>query len=62
MRSEGLALKNGSTFAYQYNLTDHLGNVRTVLNASKSVFKANHYLKFDSIESDILILTSMISW
>ncbi|MDR1056120.1 MAG: hypothetical protein LBL90_09965 [Prevotellaceae bacterium] len=31
---------------FQFNLTDHLGNVRTVLNASAAVQQANDYFPF----------------
>ena len=43
---EGLAQKNGSLFDYQYNLTDHLGNVRNVLNTSKVSVQSNDYYPF----------------
>lgn len=29
--TEGRAVKNGSAWEYKYNLTDHLGNVRTLI-------------------------------
>ena len=43
---EGLAFKEGSSFSYQYNLTDHLGNVRNVLNASNVSVQSNDYYPF----------------
>ena len=43
---EGLMMKDGISFEYQYNLADHLGNVRTVLDENKSVIQANDYYPF----------------
>jgi RHS repeat-associated protein len=43
---EGLALYSGGAYGFQFNLTDHLGNVRTVLNASAAVQQANDYFPF----------------
>ena len=37
LHPEGIALYGGTGFAYQYNLTDHLGNVRSVLATNKTV-------------------------
>ncbi|MDR1055796.1 MAG: RHS repeat-associated core domain-containing protein [Prevotellaceae bacterium] len=43
---EGLALYSGGAYSFQFNLIDHLGNVRTVLNASAAVQQANDYFPF----------------
>lgn len=43
---EGMARLSGGTFAYQYNLTDHLGNVRAVVNQSGTVEQATDYYPF----------------
>ena len=38
---EGLAEKNGTTYENQYNLTDHLGNERTVVGKNGKVIQQN---------------------
>ncbi|MDR1056118.1 MAG: hypothetical protein LBL90_09955 [Prevotellaceae bacterium] len=43
---ERLALYSGGAYGFQFNLTDHMGNVRTVLNASAAVQQANDYFPF----------------
>jgi len=43
---EGMARPSGGTFAYQYNLTDHLGNVRAVVNQNGTVDQATDYYPF----------------
>ena len=44
--SEGRARKSGSSFAYEYNLTDHLGNVRVTVNSSGTVIQRDDYYPF----------------
>lgn len=45
--SEGRAVKNGSTYNYEYNLTDHLGNVRATVDASTgNVIQRDDYYPF----------------
>lgn len=48
--SEGRALKNGSTWDFEYNLKDHLGNVRTVIRKGSDglaeVVQEKHYYAF----------------
>ncbi|MEQ9304045.1 MAG: RHS repeat-associated core domain-containing protein [Marinoscillum sp.] len=52
--SEGRARKNGSSFAYEYNLTDHLGNVRVTIDAAGAVVQRDDYypggLTFNSMK------------
>lgn len=43
---EGMARPTGGTFAYQYNLTDHLGSVRAVVNQNGTVEQATDYYPF----------------
>ncbi|WP_276090962.1 polymorphic toxin type 10 domain-containing protein [Pedobacter sp. JY14-1] len=48
---EGRALKNGSTYSYEYNLTDHLGNVRVSFDkhpttGAARVIQENEYYAF----------------
>ena len=42
----GRMVYNGSTFDYEYNLTDHLGNVRVVFNDQGIVEQTNDYYPF----------------
>lgn len=48
--SEGRALKNGSIWDFEYNLKDHLGNVRTVIRKGSDglaeVVQEKHYYAF----------------
>ncbi len=44
--AEGRTRKSGSNFNYEYNLTDHLGNVRASVNASGSVLQRDGYYPF----------------
>ena len=46
LHPEGIALYGGTSFAYQYNLTDHLGNVRSVLATNKTVEQTTDYFPF----------------
>ena len=43
---EGMARPSGGTFAYQYNLTDHLVSVRAVVNQNGTVDQATDYYPF----------------
>jgi len=46
---EGRALKNGSTYSYEYNLKDHLGNVRVSFDnngGTARVIQENEYYAF----------------
>jgi RHS repeat-associated protein len=47
---EGRAVKSGSTWDYEYNLTDHLGNVRAVIrkgsNGLAELIQQKHYYPF----------------
>ena len=47
---EGRAVKDGSVWGYEYNLTDHLGNVRAVIHKGGSgtaeVLQEKHYYPF----------------
>ncbi len=44
--SEGRVLKSGSNWNYQYNLTDHLGNVRVTVNEFGNVVQRDGYYPF----------------
>ena len=47
--SEGRAVKNGSSWEYEYNLKDHLGNTRTVIKNNSGVaqvIQERHYYPF----------------
>ncbi|SMC74991.1 DUF6443 domain-containing protein [Pedobacter africanus] len=51
MTEEGKARNNGGTYVYEYNLTDHLGNVRYTFNQHPSTFalqplQADNYYPF----------------
>ena len=46
MHSQGMARPNGSNWDYQYNVTDHLGNVRSVASASNAVLQSTDYFPF----------------
>ncbi|MDX8341775.1 DUF6443 domain-containing protein, partial [Draconibacterium sp. IB214405] len=43
---EGRAVKNGSSWDYEYNLKDHLGNVRAVIDDSGVLVQERHYYPF----------------
>ncbi|WP_233268921.1 DUF6443 domain-containing protein [Mucilaginibacter lacusdianchii] len=43
---EGRALKTGSTYAYEYTLTDHLGNARVSIDATGAVKQTDDYMPF----------------
>jgi len=45
LHPEGIALKSSTGFTYQYNLTDHLGNVRSVV-AGTTVAQNTDYFPF----------------
>ena len=46
MHSQGMARPNGSNWDYQYNLTDHLGNVRYVTDVNKTFEQRTDYFPF----------------
>ena len=46
VHSQGMARLNGSNLDYQYNLTDHLGNVRSVASSSNTVLQSTDYFPF----------------
>jgi RHS repeat-associated protein len=43
---EGLYIASGSTVGYQYNLKDHLGNIRMVVNTSNTIVDQSDYYSF----------------
>ena len=43
---EGRAIKEANSFEYEYNLTDHLGNVRVSVSESGSVVQRNGFYPF----------------
>lgn len=52
LTDEGRAVKYGSSFTYEYNVKDHLGNVRMVLKdttATPVLAQENHYYPFGSV-------------
>ncbi|MDW3194247.1 MAG: RHS repeat-associated core domain-containing protein [Cytophagales bacterium] len=44
--AEGRARKSGTNFLYEYNLTDHLGNVRASVDATGTVVQRDGYYPF----------------
>ncbi len=44
--SEGRVVKSGNDYNFEYNLTDHLGNVRAVINESGAVVQRQGYYPF----------------
>ena len=46
LHGDGLTLKDGDNFDYQYSLVDHLGNIRTVLDESGGVVQKTDYYPF----------------
>ena len=46
LHSEGKALKNGSSFNFEYNLKDHLGNTRVVFNETGNEVQSADYYPF----------------
>lgn len=54
---EGRAVKNGSTWDFEYNLTDHLGNVRAVIhkgsNGLAELIQQKHYYPFGTEMSQL---------
>ncbi|MGB3468348.1 MAG: RHS repeat-associated core domain-containing protein, partial [Cyclobacteriaceae bacterium] len=44
--SEGRVLYDNGSFNYEYNLTDHLGNVRVTLNQAGTVIQKDDYYPF----------------
>lgn len=48
---EGRAVKNGSSFLYRYNLTDHLGNLRVEIDASGTALQEESYYSFGLTQS-----------
>ena len=44
--AEGRVVKNGSSFNYEYNLTDHLGNVRVTVDQGGTVVQRDDYYPF----------------
>ena len=57
MTPYGRAVKNGSSWIYEYNLTDHLGNVRVVIrkgtNNLAEVVQERHYYPFGMEMSEL---------
>lgn len=48
---EGIARRNGSSYSYEYNLTDHLGNIRVSLNRNPTtgqiaILQKDNYFAF----------------
>lgn len=46
LTSSGMIRKNGANYIRQYNITDHLGNVRSVVNQSGTVEQATDYYPY----------------
>ena len=44
--AEGRVVVNGSSFDYEYNLTDHLGNVRVTIDEAGTVVQRDDYYPF----------------
>ncbi|MDW3193956.1 MAG: DUF6443 domain-containing protein [Cytophagales bacterium] len=44
--AEGRAIRNGAYFAYEYNMTDHLGNVRASVNRDGVLKQRDDYYPF----------------
>ena len=46
LTTEGKIVYNAGTYAYQYFLKDHLGNVRAVIDQNQSLVQATDYYPF----------------
>ncbi|MEL6559484.1 MAG: RHS repeat-associated core domain-containing protein [Bacteroidota bacterium] len=46
--AEGRVVTSGGTYAYEFNLTDHLGNVRASVDANGNVIQRDDYYPFGS--------------
>ncbi|WP_257667406.1 RHS repeat domain-containing protein [Parapedobacter tibetensis] len=58
---EGIALRSGSSYVYQFNLTDHLGNVRATIKRSGSnvqVLQQDDYYPFGSLKTPRALVSS----
>jgi len=49
LNSEGRCVVNADSVAYEYNLTDHLGNVRAVVDANGDVIQQSNYYPFGGV-------------
>ncbi|HAP63116.1 MAG TPA: hypothetical protein DCR93_27655 [Cytophagales bacterium] len=50
--AQGRVVANGTQYTYEYNLTDHLGNVRVVLAEDGTVTQSNQYYPYGMLWDD----------
>lgn len=58
----GRIRKNGSTYAVDYYVTDHLGSVRAIVNASGAIVEQNDYYPFGTRQQNGLTPLSTNRW
>jgi RHS repeat-associated protein len=58
----GRIRKSGSTYAVDYHITDHLGSVRAIVNASGTVVEQNDYYPFGMRHPNSLTQLSANRW
>ena len=58
----GRIRKSGSTYAVDYHITDHLGSVRAIVNASGTVVEQNDYYPFGTRHSNGLTQLAANRW
>ena len=58
----GRIRKSGSTYAVDYHITDHLGSVRAIVNASGSVVEQNDYYPFGNRHPNGLTTLAANRW
>ena len=58
----GRIRKSGSTYAVDYHITDHLGSVRAIVNASGSIVEQNDYYPFGMRHPNGLTQLSANRW
>ena len=58
----GRIRKNGSTYAVDYYVTDHLGSVRAIVNASGTIVEQNDFYPFGTRQQNGLTTLSANRW
>ncbi|HQQ98475.1 MAG TPA: DUF6443 domain-containing protein, partial [Cyclobacteriaceae bacterium] len=57
---EGRVIKNGTTYEYQYAITDHQGNTRMIFS-SVTPAAANYIATFENVANDMLVFRNIVS-